>query len=128
MQLHAAFFVLVLFVVQTIACAEEGLAVMKFQSTNQIAPKLLHDLCGNTFYKVRVPKNAKNQIGGFVLQSAIMDSPIPFLDCDGKSLTAFHIFAPDTEKEAALRIINPLKEQFPVEVPLDCATDKVAER
>ena len=97
---------------------------MKFQSKNQIAPKLLHDLCGNTFYKVRVLKNAKNQRGGFVLQSAIMDSPIPFLDCDGKPLTTFHIFAPDAEKEAALKIINPLKEQFPIEVLLDCKVDK----
>jgi hypothetical protein len=114
--------VTILLGIQSIALASGDMPAMKFRTTNQVAPKLLHDLCGNTFYKVRVLKNAKNEIGGFVLQSSIMDSPIPFLDCDGKPLTAFHIFAPDAEKVAALKIINPLKEQFPIDEPLDCTT------
>jgi len=64
--------------------------------------------------QVTVLKNAQGDIGGYVVQLLLMDSGAGYYDCDGEPLTSFHIFAPDEEKNAAMEIITPLMEQFPV--------------
>ena len=97
---------------------------MKFESTDHVEPTILQSYCNNTFYKVIILKDSKGRIGGYVLQPAIMDSPIPYLDCHGNTLTAFHIFDSDEDKAKAMRIITPLTEQFPVQAPLDCGKSK----
>jgi hypothetical protein len=64
-------------------------------------------------------KNSKGLIGGFVIKPAIMDSPIYYLDCTGKFLALFHIFAPDKEREDASMIIKQLSIAFPVHETLE---------
>ena len=94
---------------------------MRFQTSSQINQLVAENHCLDRFYKITILKNLNGQIGGYVLQPPIMDSPIPYLDCHGNPLTSFHIFDPDDAKAQAMRIIGPLREQFPIEESLDCA-------
>ncbi len=50
-----------------------------------------------------------------------MDSPIPYLDSNGKHLAMFHIFGSIDEKKKASSVIDQLRSQFPVEERLDCS-------
>jgi hypothetical protein len=86
-----------------------------------ISPKVRSEHCQDRgFYNVKVLKDASGAIGGYVLQPAIRDAPIPYLDRDGNILTSFHIFGSDQEKRSAMAIIGPLTKRFPVEERLDC--------
>jgi hypothetical protein len=102
-----------------------GEIAMKFKTTHIVATSVHSDLCtrkehGDHEYQVTVLRNAQGEIGGYMAQLLILDSGIDFLDCDGKLLTSFHIFAPDAEKAAASRIIAELTAQFPVREVLEC--------
>lgn len=99
-------------------------STMKLRWSYQVAPQVLQEFCNDSFYTVSILKNSKNQIGGYVLQPAIGDAPIPYLDCDGKPLVTFHIFGTDDEKETAMKTISPLRKLFPIEEALDCLPKK----
>lgn len=49
-----------------------------------------------------------------------MDSPIFYLDADGKEYAMFHIFGPDAEKARNTPLIEKLRAAYPVEEPLMC--------
>ena len=69
--------------IHTLGYANGEQPTMKFRYTYQIAPEILQDYCKDSFFKVSILKNSNKQIGGYVLQPAIRDAPIPYLDCDG---------------------------------------------
>jgi len=93
---------------------------MKFDTVECIEPKVIQRHRGDTFYRVTILKDSNGRIGGYMLQPAILDDPISYLDCHGNHLTSFHIFGSNDEKEKAMQIITPLMEQFPLHEPLDC--------
>ncbi|MEN9353395.1 MAG: hypothetical protein RL318_720 [Fibrobacterota bacterium] len=103
----------------------ETKGTMKFKTSRSLAASVLSDVCrwkaeATRDMRVTVLRNAQGDIGGYVSQVLILDSGIGYLDCDGKPLTSFHIFAPDEEKAAASKIIKELTRQFPVHEVLEC--------
>jgi hypothetical protein len=87
-----------------------------------IAPAVRQQYCGErSFYRVKVRKDRQGAIGAYVLQPAIRDAPIPYLDHEGNALATFHIFGSDEEKRSATAVIQPLLTRFPIEEALDCA-------
>jgi hypothetical protein len=94
-----------------------------FKTSREVAARVRKDYCGERpFYSVKVLKDAEGNIGGYALQPAIRDAPIPFLDHEGNMLATFHIFGSDDEKRSAMDIVGPLTKRFPVQEMLDCAT------
>jgi len=89
-------------------------------TSRKVSQQVIQQYCENSFFTVRVLKNAKGLIEGYVLQPSIGDSPISYLDCNGDFLTSFYIFGANSEKANAMKIIDPLREEFPIEEPLDC--------
>ncbi len=69
---------------------------------------------------IMVLKNNAGQIGGYTVTLPITDTPITYLNPQGKVLTSFHIFGSDEEKAIATRIIDDLRKEFPIETPLIC--------
>jgi hypothetical protein len=89
---------------------------VNFPTSSEVNPEIIRNYCqANSFYKVIILKNSRGQIGGYVLQPAVMDSPIPYLDCQGKQIAVFHIFGTDAEKAKANSVIEPLLKAFPVQ-------------
>jgi hypothetical protein len=100
---------------------------MKFLTSNHICTKVIQDFCQeHSFFKAIILKNSKGLIGGYRLQPSIMDSPIPYLDCNGTIIATFHIFGSDDEKKNALKIIDQQRKEFPIEVPLECNNQSAA--
>lgn len=94
---------------------------MKFHTSHQISEKVIQKHCKEgSFFTVTVLKNPEGLIGGYVLQPAIRDSPIPYLDSNGEKIASFHIFGSDEEKANAMEIIDPLTTEFPIEELLSC--------
>ena len=91
---------------------------MNLKTAELIEPQVIQRYRGDTFHRVTVLKDAKGRVGGYMIQSAVMDDPVTYLDCDGNHLTAFHIFGTDEDKASATQIITPLMEQFPQHEPL----------
>jgi len=92
-----------------------------FPTTPQISQETVSATCNNSPYRgLVVLKNSAGLIGGYVLIPAIMDSPIPYLDSNGRHIAMFHIFGSKEEKKKASAIVDQLKSQFPVEERLDC--------
>lgn len=107
---------------QAMAAAAMPSSPLVFKTARVIAPKVDSEYCrAHPFYRVTVLRNADGEIGGYVLQPAIRDAPIPYLDAEGEALTAFHIFAGAAEKRDAMNIITPLRQHFPIEEPLSCS-------
>ena len=100
---------------------EEPATPAKPCSSPNISPAVIRAYCKDGMYKAIVLKNSDGLIGGYVLQPSIMDAPIPYLDCKGEPLTSFHIFATDAEKANSMKIIDPLRRDFPIEERLDCS-------
>ena len=91
------------------------------KTSRGIALKVRKEYCGErSFYTVKVLKDASGEIGGYVLQPAIRDAPISFLDHEGNILASFHIFGNAEEKRDAMAAVGPLTKRFPVEEGLDC--------
>jgi hypothetical protein len=105
------------------ASADDQPDAAAFKTSREIAPKVRKKYCGeHPFYGVKILKDADGNIGGYVLQPAIRDAPIPFLDHEGNMLTSFHIFGSDEEKRAAMAIVGPLTKRFPAQERLSCDT------
>lgn len=106
---------------QTAYAANVSISLRTFKTSRLLAPKVKSEYCRERpFYRVNVLRNAEGDIGAYVLQPAIRDAAIPYLDAEGMALTTFHIFGSDAEKQDAMAIITPLRSRFPVEVALDC--------
>lgn len=94
-----------------------------FCTSTQVPPHIIQVYADKRLYsRVEVMRNSKGLIGGFVIKPAIMDSPINYLDCNGKLLASFHIFAPDKEREDASMIIEQLSRAYPVHETLEIET------
>lgn len=92
-----------------------------FPTSPQLSQEVVSATCNASYRGLVVLKNAAGLIGGYVRIPAIMDSPIPYLDSNGKHLAMFHIFGSMDEKKKASGIIDRLKADFPVEERLDCS-------
>ena len=104
----------------------EAKAVASTCPTREVSAKVIREHCGDPAI-VKVLRNSEGAIGAYVLQPTVMDSPIPYLDCNGEPLTVFHIFAPDAEKQRASAIIDPIRSAYPVEEPLRCTATPAAD-
>jgi hypothetical protein len=111
---------LVLFM-RTPSYAHADELLQTFPTTPQISQEIVSATCNNSRYRgLVVLKNSAGLIGGYVHIPAIMDSPIPYLDSNGRHIAMFHIFGSKEEKKKASAIVDQLRSQFPVEERLDC--------
>jgi hypothetical protein len=69
---------------------------------------------------VKVLKDSSGDIGGYTHTLQVPDSPIYYLDRQGKDVAMFHIFGPDAEKEKNQPIIDDMRKAYPIETPLAC--------
>jgi hypothetical protein len=69
---------------------------------------------------ITVLKDSSGNIGGYVHGARVVDSPVFYLDKDGKDYAMFHIFGPDEEKAKNQPLIDALRKAYPVEAPLNC--------
>lgn len=69
---------------------------------------------------VKVLKDGEGNIGGYTHTLQIMDSPIYYLDAEGKSYAMFHIFGSEEEKAKNAPLIDKLRAAYPVEERLAC--------
>ena len=91
-----------------------------FCTSDHVPPHVFESYRDKRLYSgVEVMKNQKGEIGGFVIKPAIMDSPITYLDCNGKFIALFHIFSSMKAKSDASKIIDPFSKAFPVREMLD---------
>lgn len=90
--------------------------------SKEVPPKIIREYCPQVEggMLVRVLKDPEGNIGGFIVNAPIRDSPISYLDANGEFLTSFHIFGPPKEKEAASKIIERLMKRFSHIEPLVC--------
>lgn len=93
---------------------------MKSKTINE---KIIQEYCppNDGGRKVTVLKDSEGFIGGYVVNLPVGDTPISYLDADGNFLTFFHIFGSNAEKKEANKIINDLKNRFPIEESLICS-------
>lgn len=102
--------------------AREG--SMPFKTSKTVSPEVQARYCnapkGPAPTQTKVLRDSAGNIGGYVHQVLIRDSPIYYLDCDGKPLALFHIFGSDEEKKKNTPIIDALRQAFPVEEALPC--------
>ena len=91
-------------------------------SSKTISIKIIHEYCppNDGGRKVTVLKDSNGVIGGYIINLPVLDTPISFLDADGKFLASFDIFGTDEEKEEDSKIINDLIKRFPIQEPLVC--------
>lgn len=87
-------------------------------------PEILKRFCGQppgpAPVIVKVLKDSAGHIGGYMHTVQIMDSPIYYLDAQGRDYAMFHIFGPDEEKARNKPLIDKLRAAYPVEEPLVC--------
>lgn len=95
---------------------------MPFKTSRILSPDILSRFCGKPAGPaptvIKVLKDSAGNIGGYSHQVLIRDSPIYYLDCEGKSLAMFHIFGSDEEKRKNAPIIEQLRKAFPLEEAL----------
>lgn len=109
------------FLAEAASAAAEKEPPLQFDACDRLEQKVADAYCApNSFYRVIVLRDEKGQIGAYVLRPAIMDSPIPYLDCHGAPIATFHIFGSDEEKAKATSVINALQRKFPRQEALDC--------
>lgn len=65
-------------------------------------------------------KDSSGHIGGYIFNRAILDSPVFYLDHQGRQVAMFHIFGSPEEKRQNEPIIEALRTAFPVEEPIPC--------
>lgn len=89
-----------------------------------IHPKVVAQFCGQppgpAPLIVKVLKDSAGNIGGYTHTLQIMDSPIFYLDKEGKDYAMFHIFGSDAEKAKNTPLIEKLRAAYPVEAPMIC--------
>jgi hypothetical protein len=99
-------------------------AAITFKSSKAPHPDVLARFCGKppgpAPIAVKMLKDKDGNIGGYTYQRLIRDSPIYYLDSEGKDLAMFHIFGPEEEKRKNGPIIDALRKAFPEEAPLQC--------
>ncbi len=97
---------------------------MKPHASKSVHPDIIARFCGHPPgpdpMVVKVLKDSAGNIGGYVHTLKIPDSPIYYLDNEGKSLAMFHIFGSDKEKTQNAPIISALRNAYPVEENLTC--------
>lgn len=69
---------------------------------------------------ITVLKDSSGNIGGYVHGARVVDSPVFYLDKDGRDYAMFHIFGSDGEKAKNQPLIDALRKAYPVEAPWDC--------
>lgn len=102
-------------------CAHADEPSQALPTSTQVSQEVVTATCNAPYSGLVVLKNSAGLIGGYVRMPMIRDSPIPYLDSNGKLLAMFHIFGSMDEKRKASSIIDHLKSQFPIEERLDCA-------
>ena len=90
----------------------------------QPAPAIVERYCkpepGPGHESVTVMRDASGTIGGYVYSSGIMDSPVMYLNPEGKQVAMFHIFGSDQEKQQNGPIIEALRKAYPEQTALVC--------
>ena len=94
------------------------------QTTRVVDPELSARFCGRApgpaRITVQVLKDSAGNIGGYSEHTSVLDSPIQYLDREGKPLALFHIFGSAEERRKNAPIIAALTRAFPIEEPLVC--------
>ncbi len=89
-----------------------------------VSPDILKRFCGQppgpAPVIVKVLKDSAGLIGGYMHAMQIPDSPIYYLDAQGRDYALFHIFGSDAEKAKNKPLIDALRKAYPVEEPLAC--------
>jgi hypothetical protein len=67
-----------------------------------------------------VLKDSSGNIGGYMHGARVVDSPVFYMDKEGKDYAMFHIFGSEEEKAKNQPLIDALRKAFPVESPLVC--------
>ena len=93
-------------------------------ASKTVHPDVLARFCGQppgpAPLVVKVLKDSAGNIGGYTHTVQIMDSPVYYLDSEGKDVALFHIFGSDAEKAKNRPIIDGIRKAYPVEEPLSC--------
>jgi hypothetical protein len=93
-------------------------------STKTVHPDVLKRFCGQppgpAPERVRVLKDSAGNIGGYLHVVQIPDSPIYYLDAEGRDYALFHIYGTDEEKAKNQPLIDKLRKAYPIEEPLNC--------
>ena len=89
-------------------------------------PTVLSQYCvpGPAPVSLTAMRDSAGYIGAYVFKRLILDSPISYLDPQGKEVAMFHIFGSPEEKKKNAPIIDTLRAAYPVETPVDCAQGK----
>jgi hypothetical protein len=99
-------------------------APMPASDPKTVHPSVLARFCNQpegpqpTF--ITVLKDSSGHIGGYVHGARVVDSPVFYLDKEGKDYAMFHIFGSDEEKAKNQPLIDALRKAYPVESPLMC--------
>ncbi len=76
--------------------------------------KIIEDYCDqDDGRQLTVMKDAEGNIGAYIVSLPITDTPVTYIDPEGKQITSFYIFATPEENETPLKIIANLQKKFP---------------
>lgn len=93
-------------------------------STRTVHPDVVKRFCGQPEgpapVRVKVLKDSAGNIGGYQWVVGIPDTPVYYLDAQGKDYAVFHIFGTDAEKARNQPLIDTLRKAYPIEEPLAC--------
>ena len=93
-------------------------------SSKTVHPDVLKRFCGQPEgpapVRVKVLKDGAGNIGGYQWVVGIPDTPIYYLDAQGKDYAVFHIFGTDAEKAHNQPLIDSLTQAYPIQEPLAC--------
>lgn len=82
--------------------------------------RLCAEAAGPAPVLVKALKDSAGRIGGYTHTVRIPDSPIYYLDAEGRDYAMFHIFGTDEEKAKNQPLIDKLRKAYPLEEPLAC--------
>lgn len=93
-------------------------------SAKTVHPDVIKRFCGQPEgpapVRVKVLKDSAGNIGGYQWVMGMPDTPIYYLDADGKDYAFFHIFGSDEEKAHNQPLIDSLTKAYPIQEPLAC--------
>jgi len=89
---------------------------------NEVCEKVKSEYCPivEGGQKVTIMKNGQGEIGGYFVTLPIVDSQISYLVANGDFLISFHIFDTDENKQKVSKVIDELRQRYPIEEPLVC--------
>jgi len=87
-----------------------------------IHPEIFRQYCGEAQagYIVRILKNDKGEIGGYVATRKVRDSAIVYFDAQANKIGGFHIYAKPGENAKDKPKIDDLLKRFPLTETLQC--------